>query len=338
MNRITFPRISYDGRSITQSDLETWFCNKVETEISKRLKTITIPRNKDQKYWLDYIKNNLNNLLLCSPQDALKLTEEVDLKYKKCFQQKGRKGKTVSTRFGTEILKAFNYANFRSTILKELAEKLNVKSCPYCNMHYTLFAETDDKKHDKIAKLQFDHFFGKAEYPFLSMSLYNLIPSCGVCNQGKSSKKLSLKFHPYASAICDQFHFEVDNPFPLYLGGKMDRIEIKIESDGAAMADLNLFQEMFNLKSLYSRHRDIVQEVFDKEYLKGYYSNLLNFSFINTADRDYFTRLWMGVYPNVSDIELRPMSKFINDLSKQAKVLMGKNTLLGYTNLSGLLP
>ena len=325
MNRISFPRKSYAGQPITQSDLEKWFYNKVESDIRTRLTNIKTPRKNSHKFILDFIKRNLHNILVCSPYTAGRLTEIVDLNFNNGFQRKNKKGRLVSNSFGKDILKAFNYISYRETVLRELAEKLNVKSCPYCNMHYTLFAETDEKKQDKIAKFQFDHFFGKAEYPFLSMSLYNLIPSCSVCNQGKSSKKLSLVFHPYASAICDQFHFEVDNSFLLYLGGKQDRIEIKIESDGPSQKELHEFQEMFNLKSLYRRHKDIVQEVFDKEYLRRYYSIPLNFSFINPADREYLTRLWTGVFPNDYEIELRPMSKFINDLLKQAKSLMNKN-------------
>lgn len=336
MNKIAFPRKSYDGSTITQLDLENWFCNKVETEIKTRLNNITTPRQRVHKEILNYIKRRLHELLLCSPYTAGRFVKIIDRKFSQAFQRRNKKGKLVSNSFGKEILKAFNYAGYRNTVLIELAEKLNVKSCPYCNMHYTLFANTDDKKHDKIAKLQFDHFFGKAEYPFLSMSLYNLIPSCGVCNQGKSSKKLSLKFHPYVSAISDQFHFQAVNPLTLYLGGKLDRIEIEIETDGPDPADLNQFQEMFNLRSLYRRHKDIAQEVFDKEYLSRYYSIPLNFSFFNNVDRDYFTRLWTGVYPNDNEIELRPMSKFINDLFKQAKAQKHKYPLMGYGKSPGI--
>lgn len=324
MNKITFPRLSYDGYNITKADLESWFCSQVEKEIADRLQKIKPPKRKDQNRLLSFVKKNLHAILLCSPKRAERLTEIVDRNYPTCFRRKPKKGKMVSNKFGTSLIKAFNFSAYRQSVLLELARRLNVKSCPYCNMHYTLFAESEDMKKKEIAKFQFDHFFGKAEYPFLSMSIFNLIPSCSLCNQGKSSIKLSLKFHPYESAICDQFHFEADKAFVLYIGGKQDRIEIKMEPDMASAAELKAFQEMFNIKSLYRRHKDIVQEVFEKEYLWHYYhhDNFFSFMQMSIIDKQYFQRLWMGVYPNISDIERRPMSKFINDISKQAKGIL----------------
>lgn len=324
MNQIMFPRISYEGEEIKKADLENWFCGQVEKEIAARLQKIKSPKRKDQNYLLSLIKNHLHDILVCTPRLAEILTIIVDKKFPTCFRRKPKKGKMVSNKFGTSIIKAFNFKAYRQSVLLELARMLNVKSCPYCNMHYTLFAEAEDNKKGEIAKFQFDHFFGKAEYPFLSMSLYNLIPSCSLCNQGKSSIKLSLKFHPYESAICDQFHFEVDGAFALYIGDKQDRIEIKMEPDMASALELKAFQEMFNIKSLYQRHKDIVQEVFVKEYLWHYYHHEKYFSFLNMSiiDKQYFQRLWMGVYPDPKEMERRPMSKFILDISKQAKSML----------------
>ncbi|MFK4985705.1 hypothetical protein ACI4B7_28170, partial [Klebsiella pneumoniae] len=78
-----------------------------------------------------------------------------------------------------------------------LARQLNLKCCPYCNAQYTIIANSDAGK--TIAKFQFDHFFSKDKFPYLSISLYNLIPSCANCNITKSKKPLNLKdhYHPY---------------------------------------------------------------------------------------------------------------------------------------------
>jgi hypothetical protein len=180
-------------------------------------------------------------------------------------------------------------------------------------MSYTLFAE-DGKQ--KLAKLQFDHFFDKSEYPFLSMSLYNLIPSCAVCNQGKSTGHLSLNYHPYESAISDQFHFRVVNPLELFVGAKIDKIEIDLVEDSSSRNELKEYDDMFHIKSLYQRHRDVAQEVFDKAYQEKYY--IFNpFSFLKKG-KNYRLRLEYGTYMDESDIEKRPLSKFIQDIRKQA--------------------
>lgn len=62
-----------------------------------------------------------------------------------------------------------------------LQRQLGVKVCPYCNRMYTttLFGENRIRP-------DFDHFYPQSKYPYLSVSLFNLIPSCSMCNRKKS--------------------------------------------------------------------------------------------------------------------------------------------------------
>lgn len=86
--------------------------------------------------------------------------------------------------------KIFKYGslNYKKSCQREstsywLQRQLGVKICPYCNRMYTttLFGE------DKI-RPDFDHFYPKSKYPYLSVSLFNLIPSCSMCNKRKGDK------------------------------------------------------------------------------------------------------------------------------------------------------
>lgn len=309
MNQITFPRISYDGSRITQKQLEKWFCDPIENEILERLKTIISAKSKIEQRLLRWLKTNLHYVLVASPIQLQKMAKISDAFI--CAN--------LSVSFKNDLKKAFHYDQYRKGILVELAEKLNVKSCPYCNMQYTLFAEKGNRKSDKIAKMQFDHFYNKEDYPFFSMSLYNLIPSCGICNQGKSRGNVSLKFHPYYSNIYKQFRFEIENPLKLYLGAKKDKVNIRLIPENATADEVKAYQNMFNIKTLYSRHRDIAQEAFDKAYEDAYYSQSSSFQFLEQNDIEYLQRLAIGVYPNETEIEKRPMSKFILDMRKQAR-------------------
>lgn len=319
MNKIEFNnRTSYDGSKIKRKDLATWYLSEIKRNIYKRLNTIETYDNKETKA-LYFIKLDLDRILISYPPALEKYTRNSDLSPNGLYRIRNVNNRWEMTDFGKKILDAFDYDNYRKkNILKELAEKLNVKTCPYCNMHYTLFAEGNNKK--RLAKFQFDHFFDKSDYPFLSMSLYNLIPSCAVCNQGKSTGKVSLKFHPYHSAICDQFHFEVINPQSLFSGAKLgkDQIDIKLVKDTCTQQELDVFDNTFNIKTLYSRHGDIAQEVFDKAYEEPYYLNPCNFNFLQGKSPEYLQRLWMGTYTEKSEIEKRPMTKYIQDLWKQA--------------------
>lgn len=320
MNRISFPRISYDGTQLTQDALERWYTSatNIESEISQRLNSVSASTFVEKRT-LQWIKKCLHSILLASPERLQRMVKITD-KFGAGLFRKKVGSKTVFTPFGEAIFYAFRYDSYRRNKLVLLAAKLNVKTCPYCNMHYTLYAEDGNALKDQIAKLQFDHFFDKTDYPFLSMSLYNLIPSCATCNQGKSVGNVSLKFHPYASSIADQFHFEVADPLILFTGGKKDRLEIEMIEDGVTKEELKDFNETFNLQLLYRRHRDIVQETFDKAYEEEYYTNPKNFSFASEVSTEYITRLGAGTYMEKSDIEKRPMAKFIQDIWKQAQV------------------
>lgn len=64
-----------------------------------------------------------------------------------------------------------------------LQRQLGVKVCPYCNRMYTTTLFGEEKM-----RPDFDHFYPKSKYPYLAVSLFNLIPSCSMCNKKKGDK------------------------------------------------------------------------------------------------------------------------------------------------------
>ena len=329
MNQITFPRKSYFGDTVEKTELEKWFLygkskslkgkteyNLVEN-IKKNLEGISSATTEDEQFLLSVIKNFLPYILVCSPTNLRNISLLVDKLFPDIFIKAIKAGTIQYTKFHDDLFDAFNYKSYLKNKLRDLACFLNIKSCPYCNMSYTLFAE--DGPHYKHMKniFQIDHFYGEKKYPFLSMSLYNLIPSCAVCNQKKSDTPLSLNFHPYLIGINKQFHFKVENPLPLIFGAMKDKINVDLELENKAEADkteLEDYDKLFDIKLRYCRHKDIVQEVFDKAYLERYYTAHF-FKFLRPK---YRQRLIYGVYMDENEIEKRPMSKFIQDIRKQA--------------------
>ena len=110
------------------------------------------------------------------------------------------------------------------------------------------------------------------------------------------------------------------DPLSLYSGGKKDRIELNMIPDNATQAEIKEFDDTFHLRTLYRRHGDIAQEVFDKAYEEPYYLDSSSFKFLSGAASEYMLRLTYGAYLDKDEIEKRPMSKFIQDLRKQALV------------------
>lgn len=309
MNRIDFPRRDVDGNKRNKDDVETWFCNAFYKTINKRLRQLNASDfSANEQKVLKAIIMFLKAILLASPERLESITKMIDKA-------------NMSSNFKDKITDAFNYNYHRKNKLIDFAKILNIKSCPYCNMHYTLYAEKKERnKSDKLAKFQFDHFYDKSTYPMLSMSFYNLIPSCGICNNSKSKAKLALTFNPYYSNISKHFKFRLKDPTCLYSGQQIaDIIDIDIvTTDPSHKNELDDYIRTFNLITLYQRHGDIVQEIFDKAYEYPYYTNPDNFKFLNNCSSEYIKRLWMGTYIDEKDIHRRPMTKFMQDLWEQA--------------------
>lgn len=181
MNRIEFPRISYNGDSYSKEDIEDWYWQEIRNQnIESKLNGINC-ENVEERKLLEYINKNLKCLILASPVNLEEISKDLLNTYSNCLIET-RNNKEVPTKFNKEILDSFDYKSNRKTLLLELAERLNIKVCPYCNLNYTLFIEKKmSRKLKKMAKFQFDHFFSKDRNPFLSMSLYNLIVQHGSC-------------------------------------------------------------------------------------------------------------------------------------------------------------
>lgn len=325
MNKIVFPRFDVRGERYEQSDIESWFISDISTEIYDRLcKNVHAKTNAEQAL-LSRLKNSLPQILLMSPASMGGYAYHIDKLYGSILVHSPKRKRT-NTDFGAELLEAFNYTEYRKTKLVELVAWLNVKTCPYCNMSYTLYAEEPHQlkrkiRVDKLARMQFDHFYDKMSYPMLSMSLYNLIPSCPVCNQGKSTLALPSVFHPYVSDIQSLFRFEVKEPLSLMTGAKQpDFVDVKLKWESKISEDdQKAFENTFHINALYSRHGDIVEETYAKAYLELYFINPNNFSYLNKDQANELYRLWYGNYMNPIDIHKRPLAKFVQDIRRQAQ-------------------
>lgn len=75
---------------------------------------------------------------------------------------------------------------------------INVPICPYCNEQFTYTVYTHNKQ--PVTRPEFDHFKKKSRYPKFQLSLFNLVPSCHICNSTlKGQKNFTEKTHinPY---------------------------------------------------------------------------------------------------------------------------------------------
>ena len=327
MNKIEFPRLGVDGKEYTREYIHQWYLTTFQDAVKKRLEGLEYnSQYKGQKDFVKKLISNLTLLLTGTPPKQKSFIDSLHSDYikiasKKVYKPYMTKGKRRKQTFAKGLLHAMGYENYRESKLVELSRMLNIKVCPYCNHNFTLYIDILGKTNMK-GLFQFDHFYDKSDYPYLSMSLYNLIPSCSSCNHQKRTTQLDIRYNPYFKAISEEFHFKVVDSFQLRSGKKgADKIDIKIERNVSRLGVDDL-QNDLHLEEQYGRHRDIVQEIYDKVYNETYYRNML--TCIPDEDREKLLNQWLGIPLDKNDIDKRPLTKFCQDVLKQARMEYGR--------------
>ncbi len=95
----------------------------------------------------------------------------------------------------------------------KLTQALNLKACPYCNAEEIIVQDLQDRG-IRIRNSELDHFYSKKMYPYLAISLYNLVPSGRICNGGnckheKDTLKESL-ISPFELYDSEGLQFELE--------------------------------------------------------------------------------------------------------------------------------
>jgi len=134
-------------------------------------------------YLRDFVEKN-KDVIACGKPITLKgLVQDYE-------GLKARLGGPRIDLFKFEARQIFNYKNFANKKVRLwcayfLCMSSSYKICPYCNQNYAFTLAADDGEF----RPTLDHFYSKSEYPFLAISLYNLIPSCYTCNSNLKGAK-----------------------------------------------------------------------------------------------------------------------------------------------------
>ena len=207
--------------------------------------------------------------------------------------------------------------------------ELNIRTCPYCNRHYTF---TLDKK--VKAAPEFDHFYDKSNHPLLAVSFYNLVPSCHTCNHAKGPNKATI--NPYFSGFRRKFELQdgqgermpLDEIINQKKGGKVgfgklgdSDTDIKREKD--EQENVNTF----GLQGLYEMHEDYINEIVEKTIAYNPTARqALADSFQDQAysPQQVYDFVW-GKYLQEAQYDRRPLSKLTKDILEQLGIYPGKD-------------
>lgn len=201
-------------------------------------------------------------------------------------------------------------------------------TCTYCNRGYTITIVSRAQRargykvgrndSERIARPHLDHWYAKADYPLLSLNIFNLIPSCPVCNsavKGKSKFDVTTHIHPYLTTEAEPaFRFKLEsNPenntdFPFIVG---------IDDSKSSEKERRTIEDLC-LREVYAYHGMLeAKDIYDWRiennyvYLKDLFSGVLKKYDRGTED---VYRMFFGT-EYVKDKNLdRPFSKLKRDI------------------------
>lgn len=206
----------------------------------------------------------------------------------------------------------------------QLMSAIHVPVCPYCNRQYiTLYSEQKGKKKKSTKKTtaDLDHFYIKSQYPYLSLSLFNFIPSCQICNsrfKGTTDFYLYPHVYPYEAEFGDGAKFALKLDASL-MDDKANWDRMIELSDGSGNDAVRNSISTFMLEQVYQSHGDYVHDIWAKskayskekiDSLKEEYGDLL-------GDNRSIMDLIYGQYLNQSQMYLRPLSKLTKDILEE---------------------
>lgn len=208
--------------------------------------------------------------------------------YKFSYKEPGnKKEKDIVKRVRNLLDDILNYRGFNvgENIIDEQGEEcewnrhlfvanIGIKVCPYCNRQYITSYTAKDESDKTTADI--DHYYPKSLYPYLQMNIYNMIPSCSVCNSKMKGKSDERHLNPYKDST-ESLKFEISlNDFEGLYASEVKEIIINKQGNPRAMAS----NVVFKLDKVYQVHtKEISKLIFNiKQYeafKESYYKNTM---------------------------------------------------------------
>ena len=282
----------------------------VEKRITKAINSFSSDC-KEKDFFQHTIPDKLDDILIGKPGELLEVNEEL-LPYI-----------NSSSDIEKTIKYVFHYDTFTTKATSrydayQLAESLDIRTCPYCNRNYTSTVKT--KKGKKLTRPQFDHYFDKATYPLLALSFYNLIPCCSICNTGiKKTTSMSLEehLHPYLDDEIEEIRFTY-----YYSNDTESGYRLKVSADNSDKAR-NTIRD-FALEEIYNAHAGELEDLIrTKQYFSDRYLSILRSSLlkdVETTKEDLY-RIVFGTEYDTNRFVNRPFSKFKSDILKELGII-----------------
>lgn len=271
-----------------------------------------------EEYYNTNIKGILNNYSLA---DVLIGDFDKLLEIKKSINLSSTDFEIIKTFFNYDKANSKDFSPLiykqQPKISKFFQENIEVHTCYYCNID---FINTFRKNNETKNAFTLDHVLEKADFPFLALSLYNLVPSCYVCNSKVKDSKIP--FDDFSPTNKD-FDFNERIKFKSFISNTNLQIEkeqdfhIKLIENYSNKYDKYI--ESLNLNDRYDYHKYKVLEMIQKrkEYPD---SRIKELSDLTKKTQEEVKQDLFGIYTS-EDLHKRPLSKLIKDISEELDLI-----------------
>lgn len=150
----------------------------------------------------------------------------------------------------------------------DLVRAHGLRICPYCQLHHVNYYVSNDDGAFRM-RPPLDHFYPKSIYPYLAVSLFNLIPSCTQCNSSvkRDGDPGGAVPHPMDATEVLTVDFSVLHKALQQIPTVPDDIELVVQCAGKSKA----FVEFFRLQERYAWY---TPEIFDMFLRKANFDQL----------------------------------------------------------------
>lgn len=317
MIRINYKKDLYD---LEKNYLAKLFSTRYISATGITIKEKFDDLKKTYPYDAIFYDTSFDDIIFIKPNKILKLINKIELRIIEQSEIEYKtinKKKTFTYEVRNKLKELFDYENkFQPFISSFFEEKVQVKTCSFCNIHFV--NEYKDKDESFKNEFTLDHYYDKATYPYLALSFYNLIPSCYTCN---SKLKKNEEFKNLAPSSKD-FDFDEKVKFKLYLDKSCENLHIKdkehidIELKEYYSNDYDKYIEVFKLNERYKAHKDIVYDMITKAELYPE-SRLKELQDLTGIPFQQIKKDIFNLIDENEDLSKKPFSKLIKDISEE---------------------
>ncbi|RPF55259.1 hypothetical protein [Aquisalibacillus elongatus] len=294
-------------------------------------KSLTEEKNESIKQILLFLINNIENTIVGNIYELERIRSEFcELRDSLHIIGKDRVNLYKKLKiFIKEYEYFYNSPNWNAYAFQQ---ELDITVCPYCNTQYIFNLEYNTGR----TRATFDHFFDKTRYPFLAISIYNLVPCCKVCNsdfKGRKETSLTTHYSPYETNISRHITFSKEiythqdrEISPLESKGRnenIDYVSVILGNNNEFNIKINHINANDNMKKKIKGNKELffLEEIYNT-YHKPYVQDIIIKAYIyNYTYRQQLTNTY-SIFNNPEELK----SSLIPSFDKDHKTLLGKLT------------